>query len=171
MLSNVESEFHHYKLLTEVTDHKRDDRNITNENGFIKSINGNLHWKRKNCSCKILVEWKYGSFDWVPLKYLKQSNPVELAEYSMVNEIIDEPVFSSWVKDTLRRQDKIISKVKSKYWRTSHTFVIRVLKTVKEAYEIDRQSVTEFWTKEIAKEMENFRIALLRSLTVLHQTR
>ena len=103
MLSKVESEFHHYKLLTEVTDHKRDDRNITNENGFIKSSNGNLHWKRKNRSCKILVEWKYGSFDWVPLKDLKQSNPVELAEYAVTNEISDETALSWWVKETLRR--------------------------------------------------------------------
>ena len=103
MLSKVESEFHHYKLLTEVTDHKRDDRNITNENGFIKSSNGNLHWKRENCSCKILVEWKYGSFDWVPLKDLKQSNPVELAEYAVTNEISDETALSWWVKETLRR--------------------------------------------------------------------
>ena len=54
----------------------------------------------------------------------------------------------------------IISMVKSKDWRTSHKFLIRVFKTVKEAYDIDRKSGTNFWTKEIAKEMENFRLEL-----------
>ena len=41
-----------------------------------------------------LVEWKDGSVDWVPLKELKKSNPVDLAEYTVVNEISDEPAFN-----------------------------------------------------------------------------
>ena len=53
----------------------------------------------------------------------------------------------------------IIFKVKSKYWRTSHNFGIRFPKTVKESYRIYRQSGTNFWTKDIAKEMTNVRIS------------
>ena len=77
------------------------------------------------------MEWKDGSVDWVPLKDLKQSNPVELAEYDVANEISDEPAFNWWVKETLRQIYRIISKIKSRYWRTSHKFGIRVTKTVK----------------------------------------
>ena len=44
------------------------------------------------------------------------------------------------------------------YWRTSHKFGIRFPNIVKEAYEIDRKSGTDFWTKAIAKEMTNVRI-------------
>ena len=33
---------------------------------------------------KLQVEWKDGSISWVPLKDLKASNPVELAEYALV---------------------------------------------------------------------------------------
>ena len=47
------------------------------------------------------MEWKDGSVDGVPLKDLKQSNPVELAEYSVANEISDEPSFNWWVKEKL----------------------------------------------------------------------
>ena len=47
------------------------------------------------------MEWKDGSVDWVTLKDLKQSNPVELDEYAMANEISYEPAFNWWVKDTL----------------------------------------------------------------------
>ena len=82
---------------------------------------------------------KYGSIYWVPLKYLKHSNPVDLAEYAVVNEISDEAAFNWWVKETLPHIDRIISKVKSNYWSTSHKFRIGVLKTAKEAYEIDSQ--------------------------------
>ena len=68
---------------------------------------------------KLLVELNYGLVDWVPLKDLKQFNPVELAEYAVVNDIIDEPTFTWWVKETLQYRDIIITKVKSNYWRTS----------------------------------------------------
>ena len=47
--------------------------------------------------CKIDDERPYlilEIVDWVTLKYLKQSNSIELAEYSVANEIIDEPAFN-----------------------------------------------------------------------------
>ena len=59
-----------------------------------------------------LIEWKYGLVDWFPLKYIRKSNPVELGRYSIVNYMSDYTAFSWWVKETLRRQDSIISKVK-----------------------------------------------------------
>ena len=113
MISQVDYEGHHYQVLTEVTDHKNDDSATAKVDGFIKSSNGNLHWKRMTYGWKLLVEWKDGSVDWVPLKDLKQSKPVDLAEYAVTNEISDEPAFNWWVKDNLQHRDRIISKVKS----------------------------------------------------------
>ena len=68
MMSQVDSEGHHYQVLTEVTDHKKGDSSIAKVDGFIKSISGNLHQKRKTCGWKLLVEWKDVSVDWVILK-------------------------------------------------------------------------------------------------------
>ena len=82
MLSQVDSEGHHYQVLTEVTDHKKYDIAIAKVGGFIKSSSGDVHWKRKTHGWKLLVEWKDISFDLVPLKDPKQSNPLELAEYA-----------------------------------------------------------------------------------------
>ena len=56
-----------------------------------------------------------------------------MAEYAMSNEISDEPALNWWVKETFRHRDRNISKLKSKYWLTSHKFGIQVTKTVKEA--------------------------------------
>ena len=94
MLSQVYSEGHHYQVLTEVTDQKKDDSAIAKVDGFLKSSSGELHQKRTTYGWKLLVEWKYGSVDWVPLKDLKQSNPVDLAEYAVANEISDELAFN-----------------------------------------------------------------------------
>ena len=64
----VDFEGHHYQSLTEVTDHKKDDSAISKLGVFIKSSSGNLHRKRRTHRWIILVEWKDGSVDWVPLK-------------------------------------------------------------------------------------------------------
>ena len=77
----------------------------------------------------------------------------------MENEISDEPAFKWWVKDTLQHRYKIIPRIISRYWPTSHKFGIRVPKKVKEAYDIYRQSGTGFWNKSIAKDITNVRIA------------
>ena len=47
--ANIIAEGHHYQVLTEVTYHNIYDRYITKLKGYIKSINGNLHRKRKTC--------------------------------------------------------------------------------------------------------------------------
>ena len=78
-MSQVDSEGHHYKVLTEVTDNKKDDSSIAKVGGFTKSSSGNINQKRKTREWKLFVEWKEGSVDWIILKYLKQSIPVELA--------------------------------------------------------------------------------------------
>ena len=98
-----------------MADHKKDDSAIAKVDGFIKSSSGNLHQKSTTHGWKLLVEWKDNSVYWVPLKELKQSNPVDMDEYPLENEINDEPAFNWWIKENLRHRDRIISKVKSKY--------------------------------------------------------
>jgi hypothetical protein len=98
--------------------------------------------------------WKDGSISWENLKDLKASKPVEekVAAYAVVNRLVEEPAFKWWVPHVLRRWDRIISKVKSRYWKTTHKFVgIRLLpnKTVKKALEIDKATDTDFWRKVI----------------------
>lgn len=159
MLSNCDSEGHHYQLLQEISDHKKDGSAIRISNGFIESKGGKRTAKKTTRGWKLLVEWKDHSVDWIDLKDLKASNPVELAEYALANELEEEPAFKWWVRQTLRQRDRLIMKVKSKYWRTSHKFGIRVPKTVKDAYAIDQETGTDFWAKSILKEMSNVRIA------------
>ena len=93
------------------------------------------------------VEWKNGMTDWVPMNELKASNPIEPAEYAVSNRIVEEPAFAWWVLDVLKWWNHIISKVKSKYWKTTHKFGIKVPKDVECALEIDWETGTTFWRK------------------------
>ena len=115
--------------------------------------------KRTTKGWKLLLEWVDGSMDWVRLAEVKEAYPLQLAEYAVANGIADESAFKWWVHKVLRRKERIINKVKNKYWRTTHEFGIEVPKSVKEAYEIDRATGTSHWTKAIEKEMRNVRVA------------
>lgn len=159
LMSQTDPYGHHYMVLREIVEHRKDGTAITVEDGFIRSKSGNVHPKKTTRGWKLLVEWKDGSSEWVPLKDLKASNLLELAEYAVANNLEHEPAFKWWVKTTLRARDRIIGKVKSRYWRTTHKFGFRIPKTVEEAYEIDRETGTNFWQKAIEKELGKVRVA------------
>ena len=166
MFNQIDSEGYHYQLLCEIQDHSYDLSAIPVERGFITTTSGNKVPKKTTRGWELLVEFKDGSSKWVKLKHLKASNPVELAEYAVSNGIEEEPAFKWWVKDVLRRRDRIVSKVKSKYWRTTHQFGIRVPKSVDEAYRIDKDTNTTYWTEAIKKEMKNCRKAFEKLIGV-----
>jgi hypothetical protein len=86
----------------------------------------------------LCVEWRNGDTSWIPLKDLKDTNTVKLAEYAIANQISDEPAFAWWVPKVIKHRKRIIAKLKKKYWRTEYKFGIRLPKTVEEeALEID----------------------------------
>ena len=47
---------------------------------------------------------------------VKEAYPIQLAEYAVANNIADEPAFKWWIHKILKRKERIIKKVKSKYW-------------------------------------------------------
>ena len=91
------------------------------------------------------------------MKNLKESNPIELAEYAVANRIDGEPAFKWWCKDVLKRRDRYVSKVKSRYWKTSHKIGVRLPHSVEEALGIDRDTCTNHWMEAIKKEMLHVR--------------
>ena len=98
-----------------------------------RSKNDNMLPNITTTGWKLQVLRKDGSTDWVPLKELKASNPVEVAEYAVGNQIADEPAFKWWVKDVLWRRNRIISKIKSRHWCTIHKFGIVIPEPIEDA--------------------------------------
>ena len=82
---------------------------------------------------------------------MKASNPVELSKYAVENRLDVEPAFKWWVRDVLRLRNRIIAKVKAKYWRTTRTFGIWVPKYIDEALAIDKENGNTLWYNAIKK--------------------
>ena len=86
---------------------------------------------------------------------MKDSYPLETAEYSVLNKISTEPASAWWVPHGLRKRSRINNKVKSKYWKDTHKYGIRLPHSVEEALRIDEETGTGFWRMAIEKEMKN----------------
>ena len=164
MFAQVNEHGFHELLFDEIIDHRTDETAIPKSEGFVTSHNGNQVPKRTTRGWEVLVQFKDGSSEWRKLSEVKESNPVELAEYSVANRIHEEPAFKWWVSHTLRKRNRIISKAKSRYWRTTHKFGIKLPHSVEEALAMEHGLPEEqkCWTKAINKEMAKAKVAWKR---------
>jgi hypothetical protein len=155
LYAQMDKEGNLYQILKEIVDHEKDHRAVTKDNGWVRSGNGQQKPRITTVGWRFQVEWADGSTSWVPLKDLKESNPVEVAEYAVANQISEEAAFAWWVRPTLRKRDRIIRKVKSRYWERTHKFGIEMPKSVPGALAIDRRNGNSLWRNAIEKEMKN----------------
>jgi hypothetical protein len=73
---------------------------------------------------------------------MKNSYPVQVADYAIINCIDDKATFAWWVPTvlTVKKRTRILSKVKAKYWQRTHKFGIRIPKAVAQAQQIDKEN-------------------------------
>ena len=159
LIAQVDEEGRRQMMLGEIMDHRVLHDAIPQSQGTYVNSYGVKRRKMTTRGWEILVEWKDGSTDWVAMKDLKESYPVELAHYALNREIQDEPAFAWWVPYVLKKQKRILQKVKSKYWERTHKYGIRIPKNIKEAIEIDRENKNTYWMDAIKLEMKNVRVA------------
>ena len=92
-----------------------------------------------------------------------QEYPIQLKlpSIAVANRIQEEPAFVLWVKSVLRRHNSIVSKVKKKYWRTTHKHGVRVptSKSVQEALQLDEINGNTLWQDAINKEMSKAKVS------------
>ena len=158
MWSQCDMDGNQYVLLDAIVDHKRDSNAVSKADKYIQ-VRGRNHLRKTTKGWHLCVEWKDGTTTWERLADVKESNPVQVAEYARANGIDDEPAFAWWVPHTLKKRDRIIAAVNKRYHKPTHKFGIRVPKTVEEAIEVDNENGNTLWQDAIAKEMKNVRVA------------
>jgi hypothetical protein len=159
LIAQVDEEGRRQMMMSAIVDHRVLHNAIHQSQGTYVNSYGVKRRKTTTRGWELLVEWRDGSSDWVSLKDLKDSYPVELAIYAKERKIDDEPAFAWWVPYVLRKQKRILQKVKSKYWARTHKYGIRIPKNIKEAMEIDKELGNSLWMDAVKLEMQNVRIA------------
>ena len=80
MYSQVDSKGHHFMIMDEIVDYEKDGSAVAADDQYI-TANGRQHSRKTTKGWKLCIQWMDGSTSWEALKDLKESNPVEIAEY------------------------------------------------------------------------------------------
>ena len=159
IFDQIDEEGYSYNILKGIIGHRKDDDAVELELGMVE-VNGIRKRIVTTKGWDINVEWCDGSTSWVPLRVIKNSNPVETAEYAISRGIDQEPAFAWWVSKIMRKRDRIISKLKTnRKVRKNIKFGIKIPLTVEEAKELDKLNNNSFWEDAIKKELEKVRVA------------
>ena len=156
--SQVDSEGYQYQLMEKIIDHRRNGNVVEKDDLYITTKSGKRRMHHTTAGLDLLVQWKNRSQEWIPLSVVRNSNPIETAEYAKSQGINDEPAFIWWVPYTLQQRDQIIVGVNSRVKKTTHKYGVELPRTIDEVLRIDKKNCNSFWQKAIKKEMENLKV-------------
>ena len=159
LFAQVDDNGNRHVLFSEIIDHRTNGKELKQQDAFVVTSTGTKRRRESTAGWEILVMWKDGSTTWVALKDMKAAYPVQVAEYATSSRIAGEPAFAWWVPFTLRKRNRIIAKLKSKYWVRTHKFGIKIPKNAIEAKAFDEENGDTLWWDAICKEMMNVRPA------------
>ena len=98
-------------FIDEIVGHRFNQEAIPKGKGWYTTPQGARKRIITTKGCDVNVSWMDGTTSWVPLKDIKESNPLEVTDYVARNNLMEHPVFVWWVPMTLRRRDRIIKQV------------------------------------------------------------
>ena len=95
MLTQVDSDGFTTTMMEGIVDYNKDEATAVSKADMYVVTRQGQKWPRKTTvGWKLLVKWKDGSETWIPLKDLKESHPVETAEFAKALGINTEPAFA-----------------------------------------------------------------------------
>ena len=174
MYAQCDADGNEYLLLDVLVDYNKDTKAIPLTDQH-PSIWGRPVMCKTTAGWQICCQWKDGSTSWDKLSKLKESHPVQTAEFAVVQGIDHEPAFNWWVMHVLKKRDRMIASVRNQWTRyLEKIYGIELLKTVEQVYAMDAKNGNTLWADAISEEMENVRVAFeilpdWRSLLIGHQ--
>jgi hypothetical protein len=92
MYAQCDIEGRQYNLMEGIIDHRTDGHAVAPAEMYIKH-GSNKKVRKTNKGWHLCVEWKDGTTGWELLADLKESNPVEVAEYAATKSLLSIPAF------------------------------------------------------------------------------
>ena len=141
MLTQVDEDGFSLTLMEGIVDYMKDPETaVSKEDNYVVTRRGNKRPKKTTSGWKLLIKWMDSSETWIPLKVMKESHPVDVAEFAKARGIVDEPAFSWWVPYTLRKRDMILSAVKARVRKATQKYGIELPRSTKHAYRTDSEN-------------------------------
>ena len=102
MYTKCDIEGNQYRLMDHIVDHRKDNNAVCKDNQDV-ALNGKSYKQKTTRGWQLCIEWKDKSTSWERLSDMKESYPVEVAEYAEAVGISDEPALSWWITHVLKR--------------------------------------------------------------------
>ena len=87
LLMQADGDGLHHQILEGILDHYKDKRAIENKDKYFISKHGRRSIRKTTVGWKFNIKWRDGTTKWVSLKYLKESNPIEVEEYVTARDV------------------------------------------------------------------------------------
>jgi hypothetical protein len=158
MYAQCDIEGRQYNLMERIIYHKTDGHAVAPDDMYIKH-GSNKKVRKTTKGWHLCVEWKDGTTSWERLADLKESNPVEVAEYAATKSLLDTPAFIWWAPYVLQKRTIMIASVTKHYHKWTHKFGIEVPKSWDDCVKLDKENDNTLWKDAVRKEMKNVRIA------------
>eukprot|EP00804_Cyclotella_cryptica_P009101 CCRYP_003177-RA/>CCRYP_003177-RA protein AED:0.23 eAED:0.23 QI:0/0/0/1/1/1/2/0/629 len=161
MFAQCDEDGNEYVLFDSFVDFQKDGTALSMADQKVV-VKGRPFLRRTTVGWQFCCQWKDGSTSWEKLSDLKESHPVQAAEYAVAQGIDREPAFNWWVPHVLKKRDSIIAQVKhrsARYLKRTHKWGLEVPQLVDDALAIDKRNGNTLWADAIAKEMKNVRVA------------
>ena len=130
LFAQIDGDGNRQVLMDDIIGHRSNEHAVKQQDAFIVTKMGTKRRKETTKGWELLIRWKDGGTDWVALKDIKESYPVQVAEYAVLACISEEPAFAWWAPSVLKKRNRIMAKTKSKYWPQTHKFGIEIPKSV-----------------------------------------
>ena len=151
------------RLVDEIIDHYVEPYATPIGEDTYTDTNGRTHTRRNFKGWSLLIRWKDENVEWIPLRYMYDSEPLITAEYAVNNKLTEWPAFKWWVEEALLARQRQISALTSGYWTRTEKFGLPLPKSVAQCKEIDDESSKSgqprLWKLAIEKEMKAVMIA------------
>ena len=91
IFTQADSEGRQFLLLDEILVYRKLNSAVEKKNGTYVGYNGNQHKVKTTKWYEFHVLWKDGNTDWIPLKDMYASNPLETADFAIACKLHNEP--------------------------------------------------------------------------------
>ena len=103
---------------------------LQHQEKYVQTKNGRHHIRKTTKGWELLSKWKDKSEPWIKLADMKESHPVEVAEYTRARDIDKEPAFEWRVPHTLKKRQAILAALKKRIRKTTHKYGIEILQVL-----------------------------------------
>ena len=158
MYAQCDLDGNQYLLMKAIVDSKSDKSAISVKDMYVTE-NGKTYLVKSTKGWSLCIQWRDGSSSWEPLSAMKESNPVEVAEFAVSQGIDHEPAFAWWVNYTLKKRDRIIANVNARYHKRTHKFGLEIPKNMEDCKRIDTANGNTYWRDAVTAEINAVRVA------------